>query len=144
MADRPAARERHTAKCEGPWWNLGDMAVVGRWGAVRPIDREIDRIPGASALEIEDVLLDRLPQITEVVVLAVRGALPQPVLSLREGTSLEPERWRRATADPPPMAAPLRIRWEEFPRTATWKIRRTLLREQLLAGAAGVGSGRWT
>ncbi|MFB7244232.1 AMP-binding protein [Streptomyces populi] len=137
-------QERHTAKCEGPWWNLGDMAVVGRWGAVRLIDREVDRIPGASALEIEDVLLDRLPQITEVVVLAVRGAHPQPVLSLREGTSLEPGQWRRATADLPTMAAPLRIRWEEFPRTATWKIRRTLLREQLLTGATGVGSGRWT
>ncbi|WP_265566121.1 class I adenylate-forming enzyme family protein, partial [Streptomyces hygroscopicus] len=137
-------QKRHTAKCEGLWWNLGDMAVIGRWGTVRLIDREVDRIPGTSALEIEDLLLDRLPQITEVVVLAVRDGNPQPVLSLREGSSLDPAQWRRATADLPVMAAPVKIGWDEFPRTATWKIRRTLLREQLLSGARGIGYGRWT
>ncbi|WP_306317527.1 MULTISPECIES: class I adenylate-forming enzyme family protein [unclassified Streptomyces] len=137
-------QKRHTDKCSGPWWNLGDMAIIGRRGSVRLIDREVDRIPGTSALEIEDLLLDRLPQTTEVVVLAVRDGSPQPVLSLREGCALAPEQWRRATADLPPMAAPVQIRWDEFPRTATWKIRRTMLREQLLSGAAGIGYGRWT
>ncbi|WP_409060710.1 AMP-binding protein [Streptomyces sp. SYP-A7185] len=137
-------QKRHTDKCEGPWWDLGDMAVIGRRGTVRLIDREIDRIPGTSALEIEDLLLDRLPQLTEVVVLAVRDGNPQPVLSVREGAGIEPGQWRRATADLPVMAAPVRIGWDEFPRTATWKIRRTMLREQLLAGTAGIGVGRWT
>ncbi|WP_234334228.1 class I adenylate-forming enzyme family protein [Streptomyces sp. NRRL B-1347] len=137
-------RARHDRKREGDWWNLGDMAVVNRWGAVRLIDREVDRIPGASALEIEDVLLDRLPGTTEVIVLSVRDGLPQPVYSTRDDTPVEAARWRAATAGLPDLAEPLHIRWDEFPRTATWKVRRVKLREQLLAGTSGIGFGTWT
>src|SRR5262249_8257543 len=64
-------QHRHDLKCNGWWWNTGDLGVINRWGAVRLIDREIDRIPDGSALELEDVLLDRLPEATEVVILAV-------------------------------------------------------------------------
>lgn len=137
-------RDRHDRKREGDWWSLGDMAVLNRWGVVRLIDREVDRIPGASALEIEDVLLDRLPDTTEVVVLSVRGGLPQPVYSTRDDVPVAPERWRNATAGLPELAEPMHIRWDEFPRTATWKVRRTLLREGLLAGTSGFGLSRWT
>ncbi|MFJ9721145.1 class I adenylate-forming enzyme family protein [Streptomyces sp. NPDC101209] len=137
-------RERHDRKREGDWWNLGDMAVVNRWGAVRLIDREVDRIDGASALEIEDVLLDRLPEATEVIVLSVQGGLPRPVYSTRDDAPVDAARWRAATAGLPELAEPLHIRWEEFPRTATWKVRRVQLRRQLLAGTSGIGSGAWT
>ncbi|MEI5574262.1 class I adenylate-forming enzyme family protein [Streptomyces brasiliscabiei] len=137
-------RARHDNKRQGDWWNLGDMAVVNRWGAVRLIDREVDRIPGASALEIEDVLLDRLPGTTEVIVLSVQDGLPQPVYSTRDDVPVTPAQWREATAGLPALAEPLRIRWADFPRTATWKVRRVLLREQLIAGTSGAGLGAWT
>lgn len=137
-------QDRHDSKRDGQWWNLGDMALINRWGAVRLIDREIDRIPGASALEIEDVLLDRLPSTTEVIVLAVAGSAPQPVYSTRGDEPVAAHEWARATADLPAMAEPIHIRWDEFPRTATWKVRRVMLREQLLEGAGAVGTGRWT
>src|SRR6516165_3350586 len=124
-------QDRHDRKRDGWWWNTGDLGVINRFGAVRLVDREIDRIPGASAIELEDVLLDRLPQTTEVVVLAVAGQEPIPVLSTTGDIALDRAAWARATEDLPPLAEPIQISWSRFPRTATWKIRRTQLREQL-------------
>jgi acyl-coenzyme A synthetase/AMP-(fatty) acid ligase len=137
-------QERHTMKRDGHWWNLGDMAVINRWGALRLIDREIDRIPGASSIELEDVLLDRLPQTTEVIVLAMAGEDPQPVYSTVDDKPIDSADWLAATSDLPRLADPIQIKWAEFPRTATWKIRRAALREHIRAGASAVGCGRWT
>jgi len=137
-------QERHDRKRDGWWWNTGDLGVISRLGAVRLVDREIDRIPGASAIELEDVLLDRLPETTEVVVLAVAGKEPVPVLSTTGDIPLDRAAWARATGDLPPLAEPVQIPWSQFPRTATWKIRRVQLREQLFSGARAMGVGRWT
>jgi acyl-coenzyme A synthetase/AMP-(fatty) acid ligase len=137
-------QERHDNKRNGQWWNTGDLGVLNRAGAVRLIDREIDRIPDGSALEIEDVLLDRLPQTTEVIVLPVAGSSPVPVMSTADEEPIDPAAWLRATADLPVMAPPIHLRWEDFPRTATWKIRRVELRRRLLDGAQAIGYGRWT
>ena len=137
-------QQRHDRKRNGWFWNTGDLGVINRWGAVRLVDREIDRIPGASGLELEDVLLDRLPETTEVVVLAVAGQKPVPVLSTADDVPLDPGRWSQATSGMPPLADPIQIGWDQFPRTATWKIRRVALRDQLLSGARPVGEGRWT
>ena len=63
------------------------------------VDREIDRIPDGSALELEDVLLDRLPHTTEVVILAVAGENPVPVLSTANNRPLDRQAWAAATAD---------------------------------------------
>ncbi|MGI5506426.1 AMP-binding protein [Lentzea sp. CA-135723] len=137
-------QDRHELKTNGFWWNTGDLGVVSKFGAVRLVDREIDRIPGASAIELEDVLLDRLPLTTEVVILPSGGQLPVPVLSTQDDEPLAKADWARATADLPALADPIQIKWDEFPRTATWKIRRVQLREQLLDGASALGIGRWT
>jgi hypothetical protein len=51
--------------------------------------------------------------------------------------------WEAATADLPPLADPIRLAWDEFPRTATLKIRRNELRERLV-GAEPVGKGNLT
>ncbi|MEV0679098.1 class I adenylate-forming enzyme family protein [Actinosynnema sp. NPDC050436] len=138
-------QDRHDLKrTDDFWWNTGDLGTVSGKGAVRLVDREIDRIPGASALELEDVLLDRLPQTTEVVVLPNGDGLPVPVLSTDDDTPVDPEQWAKATEDLPKLAEPIHVRWSDFPRTATWKIRRVQLREQLLDGAKAIGIGRWT
>jgi acyl-coenzyme A synthetase/AMP-(fatty) acid ligase len=137
-------QERHDLKTNDFWWNTGDLGVISRLGAVRLVDREIDRIPGASAIELEDVLLDRLPRTSEVVILPVSGRLPVPVLSTVDDVPLNRAEWATATADLPRLADPIQIAWEEFPRTATWKIRRVQLRRQLLKDAAAIGTGRWT
>ncbi|MTD53774.1 AMP-binding protein [Amycolatopsis sp. RM579] len=137
-------QERHDLKRDGWWWNTGDLGVINRFGAVRLVDREIDRIPGASALELEDVLLDRLPRTTEVVILAVDGMPPVPVISTANNDPLEDAEWATAVADLPPLAKPVHLSWADFPRTATWKIRRIALREQLFSGTSAIGAGRWT
>jgi acyl-coenzyme A synthetase/AMP-(fatty) acid ligase len=135
--------DRHDLKVDGEWWHTGDMGVISRTGGVRLVDREVDRMPGGSCIEMEDLLLDRLPQTTEVIVLSVPDALPQPVYSTDGDAPVAPDAWAAATEDLPPMADPIKIGFDDFPRTATWKIRRNQLREELV-GARPVGIGRWT
>lgn len=142
--DYVGERERYLSKRRDGWWNMGDMGRVRRSGGVRLVDREVDRIPGASGIELEDVLLDRLPQLTEAIVLPVDGGLPVPVVSTSRGEPLDEAAWEDATADLPPLAEPVTIPWDEFPRTATWKVQRPKLRDRVVPGTEAVGSGRWT
>jgi acyl-coenzyme A synthetase/AMP-(fatty) acid ligase len=135
--------DRHRQKCWREWWNTGDMGEQTRWSGVRLLDREVDLIEGASCIELEDTLLDRLPDATEVVVLAAPG-LPLPVVSTHGDRPLDPERWRTATAGLAALAPPVQVPWGEIPRTATWKVRRFLLRERLLNGMPTIGTGHWT
>ncbi|HEU5157996.1 MAG TPA: class I adenylate-forming enzyme family protein [Streptosporangiaceae bacterium] len=135
--------DRHQEKRWDGWWNTGDIGVRTRTGAIRILDREVDLIPGMSGIELESLLLHRIDSATEAIVLGVPEGRPQPVLSTRDG-ELDPEVWRAATADLPELAEPAVIPWEEFPRTATWKVRRFELREQILGSDQTIGSGKWT
>jgi acyl-coenzyme A synthetase/AMP-(fatty) acid ligase len=135
--------DRHEEKVRGAWWNTGDVGVAGRFGRLKLIDREVDILPGTSGIELESILLDRLPTATEVTVLGVPGRPPVPVLCMRED-KLDPETWAAATADLPAMDEPIVIPWEDVPRTATWKIRRLELREKVLGTKDKIGTGRWT
>ncbi|MCA2211625.1 class I adenylate-forming enzyme family protein [Jidongwangia harbinensis] len=135
--------DRHRAKIDGRWWNTGDLGQRAGLFRYRLLDREVDMIPGASCIELESVLLDRLETATEVVILGVPGRLPVPVLAMRDN-HLDPARWRAAVADLPPLSDPRVVPWEDMPRTATWKIRRLALREQVLGTNEAIGTGRWT
>jgi acyl-coenzyme A synthetase/AMP-(fatty) acid ligase len=141
--DYVGERDRYLAKKRDGWWNTGDLGVLGRTGSVRLCDREVDRIPEGSAIELEDRLLDRLPDATEVIVLGVDDGPAVPVLSVA-GDTLDEHAWEAATRDLPPLAQPVVIPWDEFPRTATWKVQRLALRERVLPGTVPVGLGRWT
>lgn len=135
--------DRHREKIWDGWWNSGDIGVQRRGGLLRIVDREVDVIPGVSGIELESVLLERLPDATEVIVLGVPGRPPVPVLSTADG-ALDPAAWRRATADLPQLDDPVLIGWDEFPRTGTWKVRRPVLRERLFGTTQTFGTGRWT
>lgn len=78
-------------------------------GAIRLDERDVDRLPGASAIELEDVLLDRSAKLTEVAVLAVEDGAPVPVVTTRADAPLAPGRWAAATADLPPLAEPVHL-----------------------------------
>ncbi|WP_067542467.1 AMP-binding protein [Nocardia crassostreae] len=136
-------QHRHTNKADGTCWNTGDLGIISRWGTVRLIDREIDRIEGGSGIAIEDALLDRLPETSEVVILPRAAALPAPVYSTYSGEPVPAERWAAATAGLPTLAGPIHLPWNDFPRTATWKIRRVELRRRL-SDEAPTGIGAWT
>ena len=135
--------DRHREKQWDGWWNTGDIGVRTRTGNLKIIDREVDLIPGVSGIELESVLLERLPETTEVIMLGVPGRPPVPVLSTDDGT-LSPQRWATATADLPKLDQPVLIGWDDFPRTGTWKVRRPMLREQLFETRETFGTGRWT
>jgi acyl-coenzyme A synthetase/AMP-(fatty) acid ligase len=135
--------ERFQAKVDGKWWNTGDMAQNLGFGRFRFLDREVDMIPGTSGIELESILLDRLDRASEVIVLAVPDGLPVPVLCMRDNR-IDPAEWRQASRGLPELAEPRLVPWEDVPRTGTWKVRRTHLRETLLGSKQGIGTGAWT
>ncbi|CCB78180.1 MULTISPECIES: class I adenylate-forming enzyme family protein [Streptomycetaceae] len=129
--------ERYRKQLDGDWWRLGDMGRLGRFGKLHLIDREIDQIDSIdSNLEVEDVLMSRLDELLEVVVVPGAGDEPVPVVCTRRDAPLDPERWARATADLPAMAAPLHWPFHQVPRTSTWKVQRVAISRMLRDGTA--------
>lgn len=113
---------------DGEWWQMGDMGYLSRFRCLHLLDREIDRGTGLhSNLAVEDQLMRRLDQLTEAVLVPDAEGRPVPVVCTKGDRPLDLAEWRRATADLPPMAAPLHIRWEDLPVTSTWKVRRPAL-----------------
>lgn len=136
-------QERWAAKVRSGWWNTGDLGSIGRDGAVRLLDREVDAVPELSCIELEDVIEDRLPQVVECVIVAAPGQRPLPVVVTANGW-LDPRAWRAAVADLPMLADPVTLAWADLPRTGTGKARRFELAGALLDVAGTPGSGRWT
>lgn len=136
-------QERWSAKVRGGWWNTGDLGSIGRGGAVRLLDREVDAVGGLSCVELEDVIGDRLPEVLECVIVGAPGRRPLPVVVTGDGW-LDPPSWHAAVADLPPLADPVTMSWAEVPRTGTGKARRHELAQRLLDATGTPGSGRWT
>ncbi|WP_239567616.1 class I adenylate-forming enzyme family protein [Streptomyces sp. G44] len=135
--------DRWNEKVVGDWWNTGDIGVKTRTGALKLLDREVNYAPGASCLELEDVIVDRLPEEHDVALLPVPGSPPVSVVATPDGR-LDRERWRKATDGLPELAEPIVIDFKEMPRTGTGKILREELRRRYLAGADHPGTGQWT
>lgn len=113
------------------WWDTGDWGTLGRLGGLRLLDRQVERLDGApSGIALEDILLERVPEVAEAVVLETDDGL-QPVVVCQPGTRITDERWAEVTADLPALTAPRFVAWEEIPRTATGKVRREVLRQRL-------------
>jgi acyl-coenzyme A synthetase/AMP-(fatty) acid ligase len=136
-------QHRHDNKVSGWWWNTGDLGIKSRSGMIRLVDREIDRIEGTSGIAIEDVLLDRLPEASEVIVLARRQGKPSVVYSTYCGKEIDPRRWSVALTGLPGLDSPIHLGWGDIPRTATWKVKRVALRQQLF-NEGPVGKGDWS
>ncbi|MET9439362.1 AMP-binding protein [Streptomyces sp. NPDC006610] len=131
--------ERYLNNFNDGWWRLGDMGYLGRFGKLHLIDREIDQIDEIdSNLELEDILLSRLEELLEVIIVTGPEGDPVPVVCTRRDAPLDPERWARATAGLPPLAPPLHWPFNEVPRTSTWKVQRVeisrMLRENKAPG----------
>lgn len=117
--------EKYARQVDRGWWRMGDMGYRDRWGALYLMDREVDQIPELdSSLEVEDVLLSRLAELREVIIVPGREREPVPVVCTRGDRPLERDRWQRATADLDRLAEPVHCRFEDLPRTGTWKIKR--------------------
>lgn len=127
--------DRYRAQlCDG-WWRMGDLGSRSSRGEIYLADREVDQIAGvASTLEIEDVLLQRLPGLHEVVVIPDREGKPTPVVVTKDGTRIEPGQWQNASHDLPPMQAPIHLPLAELPRTSTRKVQRLSLARKVFDG----------
>ena len=126
--------EKRTASgWNGAWWRMGDVGQMTRWRTLRLHGRLVDAIPGLpDALAIEDQLLVRLPELTELVILpGMDGGLPIPVVCTAGDQPLDPVRWDKAMLDLPMLAQPIHRSWADLPTTATWKVKRSELMLQL-------------
>jgi acyl-coenzyme A synthetase/AMP-(fatty) acid ligase len=127
---------RHRSNRNGKWWGTGDVGYLRR-GRVHLLDREVDRIEGIdSCLAIEDLLLDRLDELTEVVIVPSPDGAGVAVIATRGGLAVDPARWAAATKDLPALRGPVRLAWEDIPRTATLKVRRFLLAQMVATRSA--------
>ncbi|QLY29581.1 class I adenylate-forming enzyme family protein [Nocardia huaxiensis] len=134
--------QRFADQCDGDWWDMGDVGYRSRWGCLHLLDREVDRIDGlASGLLVEDALMDRLPQLREVIVVRGGAEILQPLVCTKSDAPLDMPAWQAATADLPAMHAPLHVRWADLPVTATAKVRRIELQRMLAQNTLPILAG---
>ncbi|MCL7425744.1 class I adenylate-forming enzyme family protein [Streptomyces sp. YS415] len=125
-------QDRYDSNREGDWWPTGDVGYFTRFGCLHMLDREVDMIPGVrSSLEVEDLVLDRMPELSELVVVHGPDAEAVPVLCTHGDRPLDLARWRTAVADFPQLADPVQIPEAELPRTGTLKVQRLALADRL-------------
>lgn len=125
-------QERYDANVHEGWWRTGDVGYRTRFGCLHMLDREVDAIPGVgSSLEIEDLVLDRLEELIELVVVPGPRSEAIPVVCTDRDRPLDLDRWRAAVAEYPQLADPVQIPLAELPRTATLKTRRVELSRRL-------------
>ena len=122
------------------WGSTADVGYRTKLGCYHMLDRAVDEPPEVrSALITEDELLERLPQVTEIVILPQPEGPPRPVVATTDGRPIDAAIWAGAVRDKT-LAEPLYCRWEAIPRTSTWKVRRLELRRRLASGEfAGAG-----
>ncbi|WP_323375810.1 class I adenylate-forming enzyme family protein [Streptomyces alkaliterrae] len=127
--------ERYREQLRDGWWRVGDMGRLSRLGLLHLMDREVDRIDTVdSNLAAEDVLMGRLEELREVVVVAGPDGEAVPIVATRGDRPLDRARWQEATRDLPQLAAVRQLRHDDLPRTSTRKIQRPelvrMLREE--------------
>lgn len=125
-------QKRFDEGMDGAWRRTGDVGYRTRFGCLHMLDREVDMIPGVrSNLEIEDLVMSRLAELSELVVVQGPDSEPIPVVCTSKDQPLDPGRWSAAVADFPELANPIQIPLAKLPRTATLKVRRSELSRQL-------------
>lgn len=125
-------QERYDANVHGGWWRTGDVGYLTRRGCLHMLDREVDKISGVSSnLEIEDLMLNRLEELSELVVVQGPKSEPIPVICTHKDRPMDLDRWRAAVAEFPQLTDPIQIPLAELPRTATLKTRRIELSRKI-------------
>jgi acyl-coenzyme A synthetase/AMP-(fatty) acid ligase len=128
---------RYQEQVDDGWWYVGDMGWRDRRGRVYLADREVDKVGDIdSNLHLEDVLLERLPEMSEVVIVPDGDGRPTPIVATRGDRPLDGGRWKGAVAGLPALRPPVQWRFDDFPRTATWKVRRLEIRDLLRTGTS--------
>lgn len=134
-------QERFDTNLRDGWWRTGDVGYRTWRGCLHMLDREVDVIAGVdSNLEIEDLMMSRLDELSELVVVPGPKSEPVPVICTDQDQPLDLDRWRAAAAEFPQLADPIQIQRAELPVTATLKVRRIelsrLLRDRMAERAS--------
>ncbi|MFJ4875032.1 class I adenylate-forming enzyme family protein [Streptomyces sp. NPDC088745] len=133
--------QRYAEQLHDGWWRVGDMGRRDRWGLLHLLDREVDRIGDLeSSLAVEDLLMSRLEELREVVLVPGADGEPVPVVATVDENPLDAARWQRATSDLPTMAPVRQFRFEDLPRTSTRKIQKPEL-ARLIQGVRATDQG---
>ena len=118
----------------GDWWDSGDYGYLDERGHLYLQDRQVDLVEALpSTLAIEDVLLDKLDFLAEVVIIRDPKGYAQPVIAVNDGMSMDWQAWWHLTADMPHLNQPIIMEWGDLPRTATMKIQRLTLNQQIFS-----------
>lgn len=124
--------DKYWARRHGKWFDTGDWGRRGKGGQLEVLDRVADRIEGVeSCLQLEDVLMSRLPDAEEIVVVPDEQGVPTPVVCMRDGKALDPLTWDTAAAGLPGLGKPFEVSPEQLSHTATVKPRRYLISEMI-------------
>ncbi|WUJ33070.1 acyl--CoA ligase (plasmid) [Streptomyces sp. NBC_00388] len=120
------------------WWRMGDLGHRDLLGRLYLLDREVDHIESiGSSLEVEDHLMEQLPELREVVIVAGADGGAVPVVCTRDEKPLDEARWLAATAGLPALGKVRQLPFDALPLTATSKVRRSELIRLLEAGVHG-------
>jgi acyl-coenzyme A synthetase/AMP-(fatty) acid ligase len=132
--------DKYWQRRHGDWFDTGDWGRKTWLGDVEILDRVADRIEGvASCLWMEDVLLTRIPDAAEIVLVPDGEGRPVAVVCMRDGARLDPAVWREAARGLDGIGEPVEVSEPDLKRTATEKARRYLLTE-LVRARNGAGA----
>jgi acyl-coenzyme A synthetase/AMP-(fatty) acid ligase len=124
--------ERARGARRGKWFRTADVGVLTRLGTLRVLDRLSDRVHGTrSCIAMEDLLLGRLDELAEVVLVGDADGGLVPVVATRTGKAVDARRWAAAIHDLPALKPPVHVSLDRLPMTATQKVRRFMLRTEL-------------
>ena len=126
--------ERFAENVYGDWWDSGDYGYIDQRGHLYLQDRQVDLVEDLpSTLALEDVLLDKLDFLAEVVIIRDPKGYAQPVIAVNGGMTMDWQAWWEVTADMPHLNQAIILEWEEIPRTATMKVQRLALSQQIFS-----------
>jgi acyl-coenzyme A synthetase/AMP-(fatty) acid ligase len=118
---------------EDGWWPMGDVGRMLPDGSLELLDRIIDHAEDVeSLLVMEDRLLERFPELVEVVLVKSASGALQAVACPRAGVTPDLDRFASVAAELGLANLPVHVwQWEAMPLTGSYKVRRLRLREQL-------------
>ncbi|MFI0980767.1 class I adenylate-forming enzyme family protein [Streptomyces sp. NPDC021093] len=130
------------APARDAWWAMQDVGRLTSDGELELLDRVVDQAEGhISLLEVEDALLEALPELCEAVLVKPAPDGLAAAVCVRDGSALDRTRWKQVAGRLGIAEVPVReLRWEEIPFTGSWKVRRRILADSL-AGPAAVAPG---
>jgi acyl-coenzyme A synthetase/AMP-(fatty) acid ligase len=131
--------ERYGELVHDGWWRMGDVGYLDTLDRLHLLDRAVDQVGSvASNLELEDALMQRLPELREIVVVAGPDGRAVPVVCSRDDSPLDARRWAEAVEDLGPLGEAIQLPYDLLPRTATRKIQRPELTRLLADGVQSI------